>query len=393
MDPNENQNFENPNPNYPVGQQYPNNGPSVTSDTQGHSQPLNMPQQTPPPEENTGSHPTTGFPQTPSQESPQTPYTPPPQPASNSKSSSGVIVLQWLTYAFWGWTVLSLAILTVSTMASYVADSDTSTFTVYALAAVLVLLPISFVCDHFYSKHEPAKKAGASMVVMVIHAVLFALFCIGSLITAVFSAVQLAISSSDTTNTKVALYSALIITVIYAALFLRTLNPSRLAWIRKFFAISMVAVVAAISILGIAGPIVGERARRVDRLIENNMSTVQGGINNYADQNNKLPDSLDTLDVSGDAKKLIESNAIKYTPNSKPATSNNDSYSSQLSLSTKTTYTYYYTLCVNYEKSTKNSSGYSGSRYGAGSDDYSAYISAYDHDSGNVCYKGKTSAY
>ena len=54
-------------------------------------------------------------------------------------------------------------------------DADVGSFDPYAVAAVLVLLPVSFITDFFYSKREPGKKTGAATIVMVIHAVLYAL--------------------------------------------------------------------------------------------------------------------------------------------------------------------------------------------------------------------------
>ncbi|MGH7250207.1 MAG: hypothetical protein ACREGC_04480, partial [Minisyncoccia bacterium] len=134
----------------------------------------------------------------------QQPATPPPTPVAQEYKPPGttntspvhnlntpnVIVMQWLTYAFWGWTALSLSILTGIVLANFINKADMGSFTPYAIAAVLVLLPISFVCDYFYSKHEPGKNTGSAMVVMVIHAVLFALFGVGALIGIVFSLVQ-----------------------------------------------------------------------------------------------------------------------------------------------------------------------------------------------------------
>lgn len=140
-------------------------------------------------------------------------------------SSPGLIVLQWLTYAFWGWTVLAMSVLTVTVLANFISKSDTSGFMPYGIAAVLVLLPISIICDVIYSKHEPLKKLGAASLVMIIHAVLFALFGIGSLIGIVISLVMLFTSSGDSSGTQTALYSSMIITVLYTAVFLRTMNP------------------------------------------------------------------------------------------------------------------------------------------------------------------------
>ena len=78
---------------------------------------------------------------------------PAPHPATNT----GQIILQWLTYALWGWTVLIMSILTGMVMASLIGDADISSVA-YPVAAVLVLLPAAFIADLFYSKQEPELK-------------------------------------------------------------------------------------------------------------------------------------------------------------------------------------------------------------------------------------------
>ena len=109
------------------------------------------------------------------------------QPSAHSNNSlpntAGTLILQWLTYAFWGWAVLSLSILTGLVIFNFLNGSQSSTSTPYAIAAVIVLLPISVLCDYLYSKREPILKSGPSLVIMVIHSVIFALFGIAALIT------------------------------------------------------------------------------------------------------------------------------------------------------------------------------------------------------------------
>lgn len=332
------------------------------------------------------------------------PFTQPSATASHDHppTSAGQIVLQWLTYAFWGWTVLGVSILSTTVLANIISHADTGSFVPYGIASVLVLLPIAIVCDVFYSKHEPAKKAGASSVVMVIHAVLFALFGIGALIGIVISLVTMFTSSGDSSAEQVALFSTMIITLLYGAVFLRTINPARTPWIRRFFPIFMAILVGVITIMGILGPVANARLTRNDRLISDNISDVQRGVTDYSTANNKLPDSLSNLKLSGDAKKLVDDNLVTYKPNSKPPTSQPDSYSSTYygnsnspsgTGASTTTKIYYYQLCVNYKKTD------GGSTYDYGSDSqqpnntYQSYISAYTHPEGNVCYNLKTSDY
>ena len=70
-----------------------------------------------------------------------------PEPKINTP---GIIILQWLTYAFWGWFVLATSLLAVTVLSHFIAHTNDSNFTPYAIAAVLVLLPLSFVCNFFY---------------------------------------------------------------------------------------------------------------------------------------------------------------------------------------------------------------------------------------------------
>lgn len=322
--------------------------------------------------------------------------TPPAAPAS--PNSPGVVVLQWLTYAFWGWTVLALSSLTAAVLTTFIAQSDTSAFSKYALAAILVLLPLSLACDIFYSKYEPVKKTGAATVVMVIHAVIFALFGIGSLIVAVFSVVQMLTGSGDSTPSQIALYTSLIIFVVYLAVFLRTLNLEQTPWIRKAFIAFMLVAVGTIGALGIFGPIAHERATRDDRLITSNLYEIQQAIEDYAKDNNKLPEKLSDVNAKGDAAELIERNLVKYTPNTLKAstTTSPSSRSSRTTITPRTKTEFYYTLCVNYKKpSSKYNSKkiYDPSLAYPDDGEYSTYVYASNHPAGEVCYKLKTFDY
>ena len=66
------------------------------------------------------------------------------------KPMAGNIILQWLTYAFWGWALLGINWLIFIVVFSLLAHQDQTEVIPYAIAAVLVLLPISVVCDFFY---------------------------------------------------------------------------------------------------------------------------------------------------------------------------------------------------------------------------------------------------
>ncbi len=298
------------------------------------------------------------------------------------KPSAGMIVLQWLTYAFWGWTVLAMSILVVIVLSFFlVKGANVGDAPIYSMAAVLVLLPISVICDIFYMKHEPVKKVGAASVVMIIHAVIFALFGIGAIITIVFSMVNLLISASSSETTFVFLYSAIIIAILYALVFVRTILPKFLFKFRKIFIILMVAIVGVMSLCAILGPTMEARITRNDKLIENGLSGVNEGITSYANKYNSLPATLDSLTLTGDSKKLVTDNLVTYKKDSAP-------YGAKLEYPT-----FYYQLCVSYTKASKYQGSDSSSNYYSKDDGYSTYPNTYSHGAGKVCYRLKAEVY
>lgn len=312
----------------------------------------------------------------------------------SQRTSPGNIVLQWLTYAFWGWTILATSILTATVISSFVGDSNPGDFTAYAVAAVLVLLPISIVCDLIYSKQEPEHKHGAASIVMVIHAVIFALLGVGAIISVVFSIVSMFISSGDKTDSQIFLYSSLIIAFLYASVIVRTVFPTKFPWIRRAFVLEMVVVVGIVALLGVIGPIAKARVTRTDTLIENNLSTLQYAIEDYAKDNDELPENLNDVSVQGDAKKLVDDNLVDYKANTKNSTTEIDKYGTTYNdtYDSNSYKTYYYQLCVDYKASKKDRYSTSSSSYDS-TDGYSSYITTYGHPEGEVCYKLKTLGY
>ncbi len=298
--------------------------------------------------------------------------------STETKSSPSLIILQWLTYAFWGWTIFFEAMLTSNVLTHYIINSSDNTPSIYAIAALLVLLPLSVICNYYYSKQESPKKTGAASVIMIIHSVLFVALSIGALIVIVFSIAQLLLTNTDSLNNQVALYTAIIVAILYSLLFVRVLNPARLAIFNKLFAFIMIAIIAVIITFGVIGPVNGAIITRDDRLIDNNLSTIQNSISNYVNNQDKLPADLSNIDVSGDAKMLADSNLVKYIPDSKPATLVSDVKE------------YYYQLCVTYKKPSVYSSTSKSYTYPTDSSNnggYLTYTSTYDHPSGYYCYK------
>lgn len=355
--------------------------PSAAAATTAPAQPAPTPTTVP-----DSTEPTPATPSAP----PMAPATPPAAPTAHPVSA-GLVILQWLTYAFWGWTVLALSFLVSMVYLSFISDSGSGSFTPYGIAAVLVLLPISFICDLFYSKREPQHKAGAEILVMVIHAVLFALFGIAALITSVFSVVQLLTSSSDSKNTMVILFSGLTIAVFYAITFVRTLNPAKLSWAKRWFKWIMLVAVGVLVVLGIVGPVAKERTLRNDHLIESELPSISSSVSTYAQEHNKLPASLNDLSsLSDDSKKLLKTNLVTYRPEGEEpqvtpyndVTDYNDKYGTPGKI-------FRYQLCATYTKESGDDSYDYSSSY-ADDSGYSDYLYIYHHKAGNVCYKLKT---
>lgn len=303
---------------------------------------------------------------------------------SQSGTSAGIVILQWLTYAFWGWTLLALTGLIATVLFAFFTDADTSGTIPYVIAATLVLLPISFVCDIFYGRKEPAKKHGAPMVVMVIHAVIFALFGIGMLISAVLTVVQLAIGGlGESSEYQIAtIVTLLLSTVLYALTFIRTLNPLPKLRIAKFYPIVMAVVVLLFIIGGFIGPIAQAQLVKVDKQTDKAVDDITSKVKEYASTNSMLPRSLDDLSLGSETADAIAAASITYKPEGSVSSGMQASRAGELR----------YQVCATYSRDGPGASYESTyDRYDS-ADQYRSSANTYTHKSGNVCYKLKTSS-
>ncbi|MGH7218156.1 MAG: hypothetical protein ACREGE_01780 [Candidatus Microsaccharimonas sp.] len=293
-------------------------------------------------------------------------------------NTPGVLILQWLTYAFWGWLIVGLIWLITVILTNAIAGADVSGIVPYAIAATIVMLPIAFVTDLFYRKHEPITKTGAATVIMVIHAVIFALLGIGALIVSVFTELNALINVERASDVvMVIVLSSLFSTLVYTAAFVRTLNPFKKPLGTRIYAFAMLGVALLLLTFAIVGPVLTTIATRNDRLIENNLSSVENAVQDYVRDNGELPANLDQVSIfDEDAESLVKNGEVKYTPEGvEPATTSFGS-------------TYLrYQLCVTYDRE-NNDSGYSS--YYAQNDEYETYVRTTPHDAGEVCYKLRT---
>lgn len=300
-------------------------------------------------------------------------------------NSPGIIIMQWLSYAFWGWLILSLIWLMSIILSNAILGDPVYEAVPYAIAASVVLLPIAFVCDFFYRKYEPTKKSGIAMVIMVIHAVIFALLGIGALIIAVFTMVNASITTSGSIDTHlVTIFTSLLATAMYGATFLRTLNPFKSSKPSLIYGLSMLLLTVTLIIFAIAGPLAKSYTSRDDRRIDSALRTADNAITSYVGSNNELPASLDILNFEDDnstASDVVADGLIEYIPEGKVEDKSMNSRS-----------IHRYQLCANYKSSTIKS-GSSSNKEPRQSDEYSTYLSIKPHAAERVCYKLQTSSY
>jgi type II secretory pathway pseudopilin PulG len=275
-------------------------------------------------------------------------------------------VLQWLSYSFWGWTVILVGWLVWLVAASNIYGSviDAPALIPGIIAAVVILFTIAFVTDSIYSKREIEQKTGAAMVLMVIHAVVFGLLAVGALVAIAINSVTLLVESGSSEMLGATTIAFAVAFVLYLLILARIAKPFLLQKLRTIFRLSLLAVVLVIIVLAIVGPVMDTVRTKDDRAVQQATSTLTYSIQRYTTEENKLPVTLEALTESSaysddDPQALLElsrKGLVKYTPNTK--TSSEESSSSYRSYETTTTF--YYELCQTYsnESFVKNSGKY-----------------------------------
>lgn len=337
------------------------------------------------------------------------------------QQSGGILVLQWLTYAFWFWLSVSISWLAGVVINYYIANKGSSeivwsTLLAYPLASVIITFLIAFVADKFYSKHEPAKKVGGANVIMLLHVVPFVLLAIGALITLVFALITMFLNSDPVNSTDGPL-QVLLVALIVAILF--TIAAARVFYgARRVVRLASWGILAILSIgfiiTGFTGPAADSFRTKDDRLIEQSLSDLAEDIRQYTLKKNELPEKLSDVTHADSSsanavQTLIDKNLVTYKANTLPVKHTGFEYpgssSDDLSISSSvgtTFYTtgadrFYYQLCVVYKNEKKDSYNYTASdkanyTIGTGAtseDDYtSPYVTAgiAAHPAGNVCY-------
>jgi len=305
----------------------------------------------------------------------QTPQTQPlisPDPPISSVN----LLLQWLMYAFYGLSLLAFIYLISSTVYYYLNGKDSDNYgslALYAVVSVVILVGIAVVCNSLYQKNEPRPKKGPAAVIMIIHAVIFALFAIGAVIEAIFVIVSYALSGNGESSAAWAgVISGILVSVLYSATFVRTINPPNLKWINKSYMWGMIGITILLSVLAIIGPTTRSLKGKNDVLIQNNIGSIVSEIENKTTTDGVLPSSLSSLKLSGDALKIATNNLVTYLPNSLQNSDQNN---------------YYYELCADFKYASPGYTSSMGKNQNAdNSSNYMTYPDTYVHPSGHYCY-------
>ncbi len=335
--------------------------------------------------------------------------------------SGGILVLQWLTYAFWFWLIVSISWLAGVVINYYISNKGSSSVVwsmllAYPLASVIITFLIALVADKFYSKHEPEKKVGGANVIMLLHVVPFVLLSIGALITLVFALITMLLNSDPVNGTDGPLQImlvALIVAILFALAAVRVFYGARrvvrlVAW--GIFALLAIGFIIA----GFAGPGADSLRTKDDRLIEQSLPDLAEDIREYANKNNILPEKLTDVTHTDSSnanavQALIDKKLVVYKANTLPAEHSGFSYpddsTDDLSVTSsvgRSYYTtgadrFYYQLCVVYKSEKKTDYNYTSNdtasyTIGSGVATKDSYSSAYIthgidvHPVGNVCY-------
>lgn len=305
-----------------------------------------------------------------------------------SISTPGLVTMQWLTYVFWALTSIAIVYLVaVITQFAVGLDADSSTESIaYAVAAAFILLPIAFVLDIFFSRHEDDNKESATSVVRVVHSVLFAIISIVALVVAVFNLINMLLNSFSDKGLWIAVAAALATFLGFGILFIRTVKPTLFRGLRITYRYLVLAVVILASVVALTGPFARALETRQSRAVRDTLNYMTNAMSGYVMNTNSLPKNASELinsqyyysgsDVA-QANDLIAKNLITLRPNIKQAETVNE------------VTTYYYELCGTFDKDLKDDTGYV---YTMVYTEYPTYIYHGDITAGTHCYKLSTTS-
>lgn len=275
-------------------------------------------------------------------------------------STPALVTMQWLTYVFWALTSIA-AVYLMSVITEYLLglDSEATTESIaYAVAAAFILLPIAFVLDIFFSRHEDNSKSSAFSVVKVVHSVIFAVVSIIALITAVFNIINMLLNSFSDKSIWVAVVASLTTFVGFGILFIRTTKPNLFTSLRAVYRFFVLAVIVLTSVFALIGPFSRAMETKQPRAMRDTLINITNSMQGYVASFGKLPASINDLANTAYYSQMSYSNAankqqlldylasgqITYKPNIKPSEKENGYYK------------YYYELCGKFDSGLQTSS-------------------------------------
>ncbi|HEX9153284.1 MAG TPA: hypothetical protein VF809_00505 [Candidatus Saccharimonadales bacterium] len=298
-----------------------------------------------------------------------------PSTRNNAQRSSD-ITIEWICFGLWEWVLITLSVLLSATLTYYFFDNGGDyTFTLYFMAAMLCLMPFALVTERMYAKREPKQKHGFGGVVVVINAVAVFVATVGAFIAAVMNILSVFVDANTSSSTYAAISSSFVVAILGLLLFIRIISPVKFRKYTKVFPWIVVGISLATVIAASFGPFKSQIANRDDRFIENNLPAIDETIRSYTDKNRRLPASLNdiAMDESDNSYAMIKRNLVKYTANTKESEEGSEHES------------FYYELCVNFQKS-KGSS-----RQASKVDDL--YTLRSSHAAGEQCYGQRADVY
>ena len=284
-------------------------------------------------------------------------------PTQEPGSMVVTVVLQWLTYAFWGWSIVAFGFL-LSLGAQFLIGESTKSIAPEvipsAIAGTVVLFAIASICDIFYSRREEERKTGFSLVLTVLHSVLAGLVGVGVLIAIMLSVIRLITSLNPSVSSEqIFIITGIGVLVLLALLMVRISWPFARSNLRLLFRIVFLSIGVSVIALAIFGPGAQNLRMKDDAAVRQTVSAIPAQVDRYVTKEKVLPASLDDIadnsSFTGNEstlKSLAERQLITYMPNIKqPVVSTSTSLTNK-----RSTTTFYYELCATYKYANKQSS-------------------------------------
>jgi hypothetical protein len=169
-------------------------------------------------------------------------------------NTAEVLILQWLSYAFWGWLTGALIwLINIATSAALSNNVITNTLLLCTLVAVAIMLPAAFITDLYYRKHEAPKKTGAAAVILTIHAVIYTLIAISALNMAISTGIDMLINGAGGNNSQEGIIATIATIFLYGTLSVRIIGVAKFKRIGKIYAYTMLALSIGIALASAIG--------------------------------------------------------------------------------------------------------------------------------------------